>query len=198
MRTRVPVLATILGLVAVLAATGTAFAQADTAQAAQMRRMGRGMMGGAHMMGRMAMRGPHTGPRMLVNLKQELELSDDQVARLEAIHEEHQVLMQAQMERLREHREAAAEARAEGDYDALERLIDEGADLHKGMARGILDVERRSMAVLTDAQREKFDTWREGARLFHRSGRHGMRGHGMRGRGMQQRQRLHQPPPPGS
>ena len=103
------------------------------------------------------------------------------------------------MQRLQEHREAVQQARAASDYDALERLIEQGAELQTGIARGLLKVERQSLDVLTDAQREKYTSWREGIEIFRR---HQMerwrqdRESGMRGRGMRQRQ---QPPPdPGS
>jgi hypothetical protein len=136
---------------------------------------------------------------MLLGLKEELVLSDEQVGRLEELGEGHQALMQAQLERLQEHREAVQQARAENDYDALERLIEEGAELQTGVARGLLEVERSSLDVLTDAQREKYTAWREGIEIFRR---HQMdrwrqdRDRGMRGRGMRQRQRVPQPPPP--
>jgi Spy/CpxP family protein refolding chaperone len=61
---------------------------------------------------------------MLLGFKEELELSEEQVGRLEQIGEDHQALMDAQMERLREHREAMQQARADSDYDALERAAD--------------------------------------------------------------------------
>jgi hypothetical protein len=136
---------------------------------------------------------------MLLGFKEELELSDQQVERLEQLGEEHQALMEAQMERLREHREAMQQARAESDYDALERLIEEGAELQTGIARGLLNVERGSLDVLTDAQREKYTAWREGIEIFRRQQRDRWRqdrSHGMRGRGTQQRRRQPQPPPP--
>jgi hypothetical protein len=136
---------------------------------------------------------------MLLGFKEELELSDEQVGRLEQIGEDHQALMQAQMERLSAHREAMQQARAESDYDALARLIEEGAELQTGVARGLLEVERGSLDVLTDAQREKYTAWREGIEIFRRQQRDRWRqdrDRGMRGRGMRQRQRQPEPPPP--
>jgi hypothetical protein len=136
---------------------------------------------------------------MLLGFKEELELSEEQVGRLEQIGEDHQALMDAQMERLREHREAMQQARADSDYDALERLIEEGAELQTGVARGLLEVERGSLDVLTDAQREKYTAWREGIEIFRRQQRDRWRqdrDRGMRGRGTRQRQRQPQPPPP--
>jgi hypothetical protein len=136
---------------------------------------------------------------MLLGLKEELELSEQQVSQLEQLGEGHQALMQAQMERLQEHREAVQQARAESDYDALERLIEEGAELQTGVARGLLNVERESLDVLTEAQREKYTAWREGIEIFRRQQRDRWRqdrDRGLRGRGMRQRQRPPQPPPP--
>jgi hypothetical protein len=136
---------------------------------------------------------------MLIGFKDDLELSEEQIGRLEELGEGHQALMQAQMERLQEHREAMRQARAESDYEALERLIDEGAELQAGVARGLLNVERESLDVLTDAQREKYTAWREGIEIFRRQQRDRWRQDresGMRGRGMRQRQRVPQPPPP--
>ncbi|NIN72583.1 MAG: hypothetical protein GTO46_11820 [Gemmatimonadetes bacterium] len=199
--------ATVLTLPALLAVSGVALGQEqDTTQTRGMRaRRGvhAGMMGqrmGQRILGRVVMRGAgHVGPHMLLGLKEELELSEEQVSRLEQIGEDHRALMQAQMERLSEHREAMQEARAESDYDALERLIEEGGELHTGVARGLLNVERQSLEVLTDAQREKYTAWREGVEIFRRHQRDRWRqdrDHGMRGRGMRQRQRPPQPPPP--
>ncbi len=80
-----------------------------------------------------------------------------------------------------------------------ERLIEEGAELQTGVARGLLEVERGSLDVLTDAQREKYTAWREGIEIFRRQQRDRWRqdrDRGMRGRGTRQRQRQPQPPPP--
>ncbi|MGD2151744.1 MAG: Spy/CpxP family protein refolding chaperone [Gemmatimonadales bacterium] len=200
-------LATVLTLPALLAVSGTALGQQqDTTQARGMRaRRGAqpGMMGqrmGLREFGRGGMRGvTRVGPYMLLRFKEELELSDQQVERLEELGEGHRALMEAQIERLREHREAVQEARAENDYGALERLIEEGAELHAEMGRGLLDVERRSLDVLTDAQREKYVAWREGIEIMRRQRIDRWRqdrDRGMRGRGIRQRQRLPQPPPP--
>jgi hypothetical protein len=204
-------LVTVLTLPALLAVSGTALGQEqDTTRTREMRaRRGthRGMMrqgmdqrAGQRNFHRAGMRrAGHIGPHMILLVKEELELSDQQVERLEKIGEEHHALMEAQMERLREHREAMGKARAESDYDALERLIEEGAELHTAVARGLLNVERGSLEVLTDAQREKYTAWREGVEIFRRQQIERWRQNrerGMRGRGTQQRRRQQQPPPP--
>jgi LTXXQ motif family protein len=174
----------------------------DTAQARQARhgaRRGHGMrMGsgkGMQGMGRRGMRGmmggiigaDHVGPRILLGLKSELELTDDQVSRLEKIHEGHRTLRQTQMENLRELGESLRKARAARDWDAVSKAIDGGSRLRTETARGILNVERQSWDILNDAQRQKFDTWQEGARLFRQQRVRGMRE--MRSQGMRMRHR---------
>jgi hypothetical protein len=197
-----------------VAFTQSAVAQQDTTQAG-MRRMHRGMrihadstmpgmgmrsMRGMRGMQRMggvrAMRGMHraghVGPHMLIGLKGELELTDDQVGQLEKLAEGHHALMQAQMENIRDLAESMRTARAENDFEALEKGIDEGAKLRSGMAKGMLTLEKQTLEVLSDAQRTKFETWQEGAQLFRRQGRQ-MREH-MRGMGRGMRLHMHQPP----
>jgi Spy/CpxP family protein refolding chaperone len=167
----------------------------DTAQVGQMRRRmrvhqdsvlpGRGMplrgpRGMASMRGiGMGARGMfgfnHVGPRMLIGLRDELGLTDDQVSQLEAIQEGHHSLMMAQQEALKVQREAGAEARAERDWAAVEASIDEGTNVLSGMLKGLVQVERQTWDVLTVDQREKFSTWQEGARLMQRQRRQGLR-----------------------
>jgi len=132
----------------------------------------------------------HVGPRMFLNLKSELALTEDQVSQLEKIHEGHHSLMMAQMESLQTLHESGRKAQAERDWDAVDEAIDEAAKVRNGMAKGLVNVERQSWDVLSDAQHEKFDTWKEGARLFRHQrmeGRRMMR----EGRGMQHRMRIH-------
>ncbi|MEE9132120.1 MAG: Spy/CpxP family protein refolding chaperone [Gemmatimonadota bacterium] len=206
MKTKIAAVGTILALPILLAAAAApTFAEADasvlapqdTAQAKQAQpgaRRGHGMRMGSGMgmqgMGRQGMRGmmggimgaDHVGPRMLLGLKSELELTDDQVSRLEKIHEGHHALMQAQMENLQTLRESLQKARAARDWDAVSKAIDEGSRLRTGMAQGIVNVERQSWDVLSATQRETFDTWQEGARLFRQQRMRGSRQ--MRGRQM--------------
>jgi len=132
----------------------------------------------------------HVGPRMFLNLKSELALTEDQVSQLEKIREGHHSLMMAQMESLRTLHESGRKAQAERSWDAVDEAIDEAAKVRNGMAKGLVNVERQSWDVLSDAQREKFDIWQEGARLFRHQrmeGRRMMR----EGRGMQHRMRIH-------
>jgi hypothetical protein len=203
MNIRSSTLAAAFGLSALLAFSGPALAQQDTAQAGMRMRMRihtDSAMTGQHMQMQGArgmrghMRGGHTGPHAYLAVKDQLELSEEQVASLEKIHEDHEPLMQAQMERMKAHREAMQAARAANDWDAIERAIDEGAELQAGMARGILNVERQSREVLTDAQREKYDTWREGVEVLRQHRMH-MRGQ-RSGHSMQMRHRQHRTTPP--
>ena len=101
------------------------------------------------------------------------------------------------MQSMRDLRESLREARQARDWDALEKAIDEGAKLHSGMAKGLVNVERQSLEVLSDQQRQKYETWQEGARLFRRQGlRHRQE---MRGERMEQRPRRQgRGVPPGS
>lgn len=216
MKSRFLAVGTTLGAVLVLAVapSQSAVAQQDTTRASMgrmqrgmrihadstMRGMGmRGMRGMQRPAGAWAMRGMrgmhragHVGPHMLIGLKSELELTEDQVGQLERLAEGHHALMQAQMQNLRNLAESMRTARAENDFEALEEGIDEGARLRAGIAKGMLTLEQQTLEVLSDAQRTKFQTWREGAQLFRRQGRQ-MREH-MRGMGQARRMRLHQVP----
>ncbi|NIR45043.1 MAG: hypothetical protein GWN99_11705 [Gemmatimonadetes bacterium] len=163
-----------------------------------MMRRGMGPMqqsGAAMRMG--GLMGPgHVGPRFLIGLKDELELSDEQVTRLEGIQESHHALMTGLREQMQKGHEALREARIADDYGAMEEAIEEVGRTRTQMARSMLDVERQTQSVLSADQRAKLDSWREGARLFLRRGlemRRGMRGEGD-GPGMRMRQRRHQPP----
>ena len=129
----------------------------------------------------------HVGPRMFIGLKDELELTDGQVSQLEKIHEGHHSLMMAQQEALQQQREIGAKAQAERDWDAVEESIDEGTNILNGMQKGLVQVERQTWDVLTAGQREKFNTWQEGARLMQRQRNQGMR----EWRGIQRRMRIH-------
>lgn len=168
---RIPVLGIALVLPALLLA-GPATAQQDTTQT-RPRMMQRGMHGmheGGMMgqMGAMRMGAAHVGPRLLIDLESELELSDDQVARLEKIRDEHDPVMQAMHENMMNLREKVSSARTENDWSALEELIDQQADLHAKMAKSRLNVERQSLDVLSAEQRQQVETWQKGHRLFRR------------------------------
>lgn len=191
MSKRISAILTALLLPATLAAAEFASAQ-DTIQTqrpirARVHRLdagaGPGMGFGAGMGG--PMRG-HAGPAMLLDLKDELELSAEQVGRLTELRDRHHSQMQEQLKSVNELRTSLREARLENDWDALEQGIDRMAALRTGMAKSVLNVERESLGVLDDQQRQKVRTWQEGYRLLQRQGmrvgRH-MRGM-MGGRGM--------------
>ncbi|MGD8868384.1 MAG: Spy/CpxP family protein refolding chaperone [Gemmatimonadales bacterium] len=185
--------------VADVASAQQAQSSQDTAQTWRGRGMGRGA--GMGLRRGHFMRGGHVGPMMIIGVKDELGLSEQQVARLEKIREDHHALMQAQMKQLADHREAMRQARENDDWDALQKGIDDGAKLQAGIARGLLNVERQSLEVLSAEQRNKFETWQEGLRVFGRQRmlhRQEMRGRGMRGMRMQRHRQPAPPPPPQS
>lgn len=216
MNMSLPRLITILAVALLLSGADSASAQMgqghagmeqqDTTQMGQMHRrmmsgarmqhrMMRGHMQQGHRMGRM---GGHAGVGMLLGLKAELELTDEQAAGLEKIQEDHQALMEALHQRLTAAQEEMKKAHEEEDWAAMERGIDQLTSLQAEVAKSQLGVQRDALGVLTDAQREKLDTWREGARLMLRQGmemrRHQrMQGQEMRGRGM--RMHRHAAPP---
>ncbi|NIT86058.1 MAG: periplasmic heavy metal sensor [Gemmatimonadetes bacterium] len=121
--------------------------------------MGQGMMGAGMTrmmgMGMMATGGP--GPTMLLRMRDALELTDDQVSRLEAIREDHSGDHRAAMgSAISAHRRAAEALHgASPDFQAYEDALGEAADhmvrAHVTMARA--SVQARE--VLTAEQRER-------------------------------------------
>ena len=143
-----------------------------------------------------AIRSGRGGIGMLLNFKEELKLSDDQVSQLEKIRSEHSVYMQERSEELRELRSSMRDARGQEDWDALEQAIDEHADLRSEIAKSLLRVNRETQAALTAEQKATLDNWRQGYRLFNRELMRGRRHRDAdrSGVGVMRRQRLHQPP----
>jgi hypothetical protein len=170
-----------------------------------------GMMMPGMMMHGMGMRGmgmhsmpgmmdfQHVGPGLLLGLRSELGLSDDQVSRLEKIRQDHHALMEGMHKNMQELRESMVKARSEGDWAALESSIDEMARLQAGMSKSHLNVERESLQVVNESQRQKLETWEEGARLFRHhwlQGRPHMQAPGMGAGSMHRHQRAGPPLPP--
>ena len=168
---RFPVLGLALLLPALLFAA-PATAQQDTTQTRPrmmrpgLHRMHQGSMMGQ--MGTMRMGAAHVGPRLLIDVKSELQLSDDQVASLAKIRDEHHTAMQEMRENMMGLREKMWNARNEDDWSTLEKLIDQRADLQAKIAKSLLNVERQSLDVLSADQRQKVETWQQGHRLFRR------------------------------
>lgn len=167
-------------------------------QGMEMQGMGvHGMCMGPGMPGMM---GPHhVGPGILLALKGELGLTDDQVSRLEKIRADHHPLMEGMRKSMEELHESMVKARSERDWSALESAIDGMAGLQADMAKSHLNVERESLQVLNESQRQKLETWEEGARLFrHRwlQGRPHMQAPGMGVGSMHQHHRAAPPLPP--
>lgn len=141
----------------------------------------------------------HVGPGLLLGLRSELGLSDDQVSRLEEIRQDHHALMETMHKNMQELRESTVKARSERDWAALESSIDEMARLQAGVSKSHLNVERESLQVLNESQLQKLETWKEGARLFrHRwlQGRPHMQAPGMGAGGMHRHRQTAPPLPP--
>lgn len=158
--------------------------------------MQRGMMARG-MMGRMGMRDGAAGPGLLLRARDALELTDQQVQRLESLQTELHEAGQARMEQARDAQRRAREAfSAETpDLAAAERALQEAADhriqAQMTMARG----HQQARDVLTDEQRTRLEETRALIRDLRpaRPGRPGrMRGGAGMGPGGQG------PPPPPS
>jgi hypothetical protein len=122
----------------------------------------------------------------MLRLQETLELTDEQVSELEAMHAEAHESMQ-------QHQQAAAEARtrardammADADLDAFEGALAEAADHQVQAAMAMVRVHMQAGQALTDAQSMKLQTLMEAMKEMHHEG--------MMGEGMQQRmQRMHQ------
>lgn len=118
-----------------------------------------GMGGPGSMMGMMAggMMRTAGGPAMILGLEESLELTDDQVARLEALHESAQTEMrQHRMQGMQTMRSAQELLEGESpDLSAYEERLREAANhmvlAHTAMARAGVDAR----ALLTPEQRER-------------------------------------------
>lgn len=129
--------------------------------------MGQGMMGEGMMemmgqgMAMMATGGP--GPRMVLRLRDELELTPEQVRSLEALQEEAGSHMEGGMMQsmMAAHRNAAETLKEDDpDLDAYRRGLEDLAEMmveaHVSMARAALEVR----TVLTPEQRQKLEEQR--------------------------------------
>lgn len=138
--------------------------QRGTMQRGTMQRgmMQRGMMARGTM-GRMGMRDGAAGPGLLLRARDALELTDQQVQRLESLQTELHEAGQARMEQARDAQRRAREAfSAETpDLAAAEAALQEAADhriqAQMTMARGHLQAQE----VLTDEQRTRLEETRE-------------------------------------
>jgi Spy/CpxP family protein refolding chaperone len=100
-------------------------------------------------------------PDHLLDHKDSLQLTADQVSQLTAIHDAAKAAHDAAAADVKTHLGAAAQAfqTATGDTTALRAHFDEA---HAAMGRAhwaMLSAAARSRAVLTDAQRQKVDAW---------------------------------------
>lgn len=163
-------------------------------------RMQRGMMGRAMMargtMGRMGMRAGAAGPGLLLRTRDALDLTDDQVERLETLQAELRETGRAHMEQARDAQQRAREALSAEtpDLAAAEAALQEAAD-HRiqaqlAMARGHLQARE----ILTDDQRTRLEETRELIRDL-RPARPGRPGRMRGGAGMGPRGEGTPPPP---
>jgi Spy/CpxP family protein refolding chaperone len=143
-------------------------------ESAAMMRGGMGMMGGMSMMARSGMMGAN--PSMLLAQKDVLELTDDQVQRLERLEEKQKGMMEGMHESMMTVRSQMRDAMAAAPPDmdayrsALEEMADRMVSHHMQRAR----FQQQVLDVLTSEQREKLQT---GMQMM----RHMMGGHGTGG-----------------
>jgi hypothetical protein len=121
----------------------------EQGEGAMMMRMGQehGMMGAGMMM--------HRGPDFLLEQKEALKLSDEQVQRLQELDDELSALHQAHMSLVMPQRRRASEAlHAERpDLDAYESALEAWAAEHVEMQVAMASYWQQALAVLSDQQR---------------------------------------------
>lgn len=145
--------------------------------------MGGAMMGHSMMRADMMGHGMMTGtfaPQFLLGLRDELGLSDDQAARLEETQDELRSAMQARAQELHDLHDSLMQARENEDWGALEDGIDRAAELQAELAKARVESARETLAVLSAEQRQKLESWRQGA-LMYRQGMQGMLRHMQQG-----------------
>ena len=141
--------------------------------------MGQGMMGQGMMGAGMMVHGMQAGmyaPGFLLGLKSQLGLSDDQAKRLEGIQSGLRTAMQSQGQKLRDVHDSLIQARQKEDWSAVENGIDQAAKLQAGAAKAQVEAVKKTLAVLSPEQRQKLDSWRQGAMMF-QQGMQGMLQH---------------------
>lgn len=139
---------------------------------AGMMRMGPGMMGGG--MGMMGMMG--AGPSMLLAQRDVLELTEDQVARLEELREKQQSMMQGMHKGMMAVRSQMQDVTAADslDMEAYRKAVEGMADQMVSHQMQMASFREQVLDVLTPEQREKLQT---GMQMM----RHMMGGRGMGG-----------------
>lgn len=105
-------------------------------------------------------------PQVLVRQREFLELTDDQVARLEQLDEEARQVRDETAEQIQEHREALQEAMAADvpDVDAVRTHAQAVHDAQQAVQLAHLTVVASAKGLLTEEQRSKLDEWTAGAR----------------------------------
>lgn len=145
---------------------------------AQAEQKGMGMMS---MMGMMQdcpmMMGMAEGPEAVLRHRESLDLTTDQVTRLETLREEVGETRQAAMERMRPmHDEIAAATGDTFDEAAVRAAFSRMADLHEDIGVTMLRARHQTSRVLTEDQREALAGLRSGRGMH---GTEGMAGMGM-------------------
>lgn len=131
-----------------------------------------GMQGGMGMGMGMAMMRAHPGPGMILRLRESLELSEEQVERLTAMHEEAHEGMQAHMEQAREARSRAHEIMMgeDPDMDAFGEALQEAATHRVQAQQAMARVHLEAGEVLSDDQRQLLHTITEAMHELHGDG----------------------------
>lgn len=117
--------------------------------------MGMGMMGMHGEAAMMGMAGP--SPALILAQREALDLTDDQVASLEALQERAAEAWKADMEAMHAlHETLAAELeKPELDLAAYESALEQMADRHVAMAVAMAGTGQEALAILTDQQRSE-------------------------------------------
>jgi hypothetical protein len=170
-------LAGITGVLLIVSASGLAAQQhrhgQDTAQA----RMGQ--LGGMGQMGMMGdgMALPAFQPARLLEQRETLALTDEQVARLEAIQAAAKEAQDQAMATHEQHHEQMMQV-LQGERPDPETIQTHFMAAHAAMGMAhwaAMDAGLKAKAVLTDAQRAKVDTAMPGGGMQHRHGQGGQR-----------------------
>lgn len=105
-------------------------------------------------------RGPHKGSgiKIILRLKEKLDLSDEQVEQLEAVHDEHQPKLKEAQQAAKEKHEALRDAVEAGEEEAAIRAAAEAVGNAMG-EHAVLQVAVRNKvdSILTEEQKEKLD-----------------------------------------
>ncbi len=166
-------LAGITGVLLIVSASGLAAQQHQHGQDTAQARMGQ--MGQMGMMAGMAL--PAFQPARLLEQREALALTDEQVARLEAIRAAAKEAQDQAMATHEQHHEQMMQV-LQGERPDPETIQTHFMAAHAAMGMAhwaAMDAGLKAKAVLTDAQRAKVDTAMPGGGMQHRHGQGGQR-----------------------